>query len=56
MEHLVDTGLLGAVIDVTTTEIADEVVGGVFSAGPAAWTPSSAGASRTSDPAGRWTW
>ncbi len=34
MEHLVDTGLLGAVIDVTTTEIADEVVGGVFSAGP----------------------
>jgi uncharacterized protein (UPF0261 family) len=34
MEHLLDTGLLGAVIDVTTTEIADEVVGGVFSAGP----------------------
>ena len=34
MEHLVEVGLLGAVIDVTTTEIADEVVGGVFSAGP----------------------
>jgi uncharacterized protein (UPF0261 family) len=34
MEKLVDSGLLTAVIDVTTTEIADEVVGGVFSAGP----------------------
>jgi uncharacterized protein (UPF0261 family) len=34
MEKLVDSGLLTAVIDVTTTEIADEVVGGVLSAGP----------------------
>ncbi len=34
MEHLVGLGLLSAVIDVTTTEIADELVGGVFSAGP----------------------
>jgi uncharacterized protein (UPF0261 family)/ABC-type branched-subunit amino acid transport system ATPase component len=34
MEKLVDSGLLTAVIDVTTTEVADEVVGGVFSAGP----------------------
>ena len=34
LEHLVDLGILGAVIDVTTTEIADELVGGVFSAGP----------------------
>jgi uncharacterized protein (UPF0261 family) len=34
MEKLVDSGLLSAVVDVTTTEIADEVVGGVFSAGP----------------------
>jgi uncharacterized protein (UPF0261 family) len=33
MEKLVDSGLLGAVVDVTTTEIADEIVGGVFSAG-----------------------
>jgi uncharacterized protein (UPF0261 family) len=31
----VDSGLLTGVIDVTTTEIADEVVGGVLSAGPA---------------------
>jgi uncharacterized protein (UPF0261 family)/ABC-type branched-subunit amino acid transport system ATPase component len=35
MEKLVESGLLSAVIDVTTTEIADEVVGGVLSAGPA---------------------
>ncbi len=34
MEKLVDSGLLAGVIDVTTTEIADEVVGGVLSAGP----------------------
>jgi uncharacterized protein (UPF0261 family) len=34
MEKLVDSGLLSAVIDVTTTEVADELVGGVFSAGP----------------------
>jgi uncharacterized protein (UPF0261 family)/ABC-type branched-subunit amino acid transport system ATPase component len=33
MEKLVDSGLLTAVIDVTTTEVADELVGGVFSAG-----------------------
>jgi uncharacterized protein (UPF0261 family)/ABC-type branched-subunit amino acid transport system ATPase component len=35
MEKLVDSGLLAGVIDVTTTEIADEIVGGVLSAGPA---------------------
>ncbi len=34
MEKLVDSGLLAGVIDVTTTEIADEIVGGVMSAGP----------------------
>jgi uncharacterized protein (UPF0261 family)/ABC-type branched-subunit amino acid transport system ATPase component len=34
MEKLVDSGLLAGVIDITTTEIADEVVGGVLSAGP----------------------
>ena len=35
MEKLVDSGLLAGVIDVTTTEITDEIVGGVLSAGPA---------------------
>lgn len=35
MERLVAEGLITGVIDVTTTEVADEVVGGVFPAGPA---------------------
>jgi len=34
MEKLVESTLISAVIDVTTTEIADEIVGGVLSAGP----------------------
>jgi uncharacterized protein (UPF0261 family) len=35
MEELAGSGLLDAVLDITTTEVADEVVGGVFPAGPA---------------------
>lgn len=34
MAQLLDQGLLDGLIDITTTEIADEVVGGVLSAGP----------------------
>ncbi|KAJ5086468.1 hypothetical protein NUU61_007775 [Penicillium alfredii] len=34
MERLIREGQLDAVLDLTTTEIADEVVGGVLSAGP----------------------
>jgi uncharacterized protein (UPF0261 family) len=34
MEMLVDQGLVDAVLDVTTTEWADEVCGGIFNAGP----------------------
>lgn len=34
MEKLADSGLLEGVIDVSTTEVADEIVGGVLSAGP----------------------
>ncbi len=34
MEKLVDSGLLALVLDMTTTEIADELVGGVFPSGP----------------------
>jgi uncharacterized protein (UPF0261 family)/ABC-type branched-subunit amino acid transport system ATPase component len=34
MEKLADSGLLAAVLDVTTTEVCDEIVGGVLSAGP----------------------
>ena len=34
MESLVDEGLVDAVLDITTTEWADQVCGGVFDAGP----------------------
>jgi uncharacterized protein (UPF0261 family) len=34
METLADGGFLAGVLDVTTTELADELVGGVLSAGP----------------------
>ena len=35
MEKLVDSGLLAGVLDISTTEVCDEIVGGVLSAGPA---------------------
>ena len=35
MEKLAESGLLAGVIDVSTTEVADEICGGVLSAGPA---------------------
>jgi uncharacterized protein (UPF0261 family) len=34
MENLVRAGMISGVLDLTTTELADELVGGVFSAGP----------------------
>jgi uncharacterized protein (UPF0261 family) len=34
MEKLIDSGMLVGVIDVTTTEVCDHLVGGVLSAGP----------------------
>ncbi len=34
MEKLIESGLLAGVIDVSTTEVADEIVGGVLSSGP----------------------
>ena len=34
MEALIASGLVAGVLDVTTTELADELVGGVLSAGP----------------------
>jgi uncharacterized protein (UPF0261 family) len=34
MESLIDDGLIDASLDITTTELADEVCGGVLSAGP----------------------
>ena len=35
MEKLVESGLIVGVLDITTTEVADEIVGGIFPAGPA---------------------
>ncbi len=35
MENLIDAGLIAGVLDITTTEWADELVGGVLAAGPA---------------------
>jgi uncharacterized protein (UPF0261 family) len=34
LESLVDAGLISGVLDITTTELADELIGGVLSAGP----------------------
>jgi len=34
MEKLVEAGLIEGVLDVTTTEVADEVVGGILPCGP----------------------
>ncbi len=34
MEALIDDGLIAGVLDITTTELADELVGGVLTAGP----------------------
>jgi uncharacterized protein (UPF0261 family) len=34
MESLIASGMVGAVLDITTTEWADELVGGVLTAGP----------------------
>ena len=57
MEKLVDSGLLAGVIDATTTEIADEIGGGVLSAGPRpARCDHPRAASPMSAPAARSTW
>ena len=34
MEALIDAGFLTGVLDITTTELADDLVGGVLTAGP----------------------
>jgi uncharacterized protein (UPF0261 family) len=34
MEHLIESGSINGVLDITTTELADELVGGILSAGP----------------------
>lgn len=42
LEHLAATGWLVGILDITTTELADELVGGVFSAGDARLTAAGA--------------
>ena len=57
MEALIERGLVAGVLDVTTTELADELVGGVLSAGPDRLEAAGAArASRRSSPWARWTW
>lgn len=34
MEHLIDSGMMSGVLDITTTEVADRIVGGIMAAGP----------------------
>lgn len=41
LESLIDEGLIAGVLDITTTELADELVGGVLSAGPTRLTAAS---------------
>ncbi len=56
MEKLVDSGMLEGVIDVTTTEVADFIVGGVMSAGEDRMGAIIRSRIPYVDPAVRWTW
>ena len=56
MEALVEDGFLAGVLDVTTTELADELVGGVLSAGPTGSRRRARPASRRSSRSARSTW
>ncbi len=42
MESLINEGLIAGVLDITTTELADELVGGILSAGPTRLTAAAA--------------
>ena len=55
MEELVTGGFLDGVLDLTTTELADELVGGVLSAGPTGSRRRAAASPRWS-PSARSTW
>ncbi len=56
MEGLMDAGFLQGVLDITTTELCDELVGGVLSAGPDRLEAAGRWASPRSCPWGRSTW
>ena len=55
LEQLMLDGIIAGVLDVTTTELADELVGGVLSAGPDRLGPQEKWGSRRSSPSVRWT-
>ena len=56
MESLIDEGLIAGVLDITTTELADEHVGGFLSAGPDRLTAAGRAASRRWSRPARSTW
>ena len=57
MEALVESGFLAGVLDATTTELCDDLVGGVLSApAPSGWRRPAARASPRSSRSARWTW
>ena len=57
MESLIRDGLIAGVLDITTTELADELVGGILSAGPDRLTAAAQRrACRRSSPSARSTW
>ena len=56
MEALAQGGYFAGVLDATTTELADELVGGVLSAGPTVWRPSARPAYRRLSRSARLTW
>src|SRR4051812_24392679 len=56
MESLVEAGLVAGVLDLTTTELADDLVGGVLSAGPHRLEAPAGSASPRASRSGRWTW
>ncbi|WKK72603.1 Tm-1-like ATP-binding domain-containing protein [Rathayibacter oskolensis] len=56
MESLIAQGFFAGVLDLTTTELADELVGGVFSAGPDRLTAAASPACRRWSRSARSTW
>ena len=56
MEGLVNEGFIDGILDITTTEWADEIAGGVFTAGPTRGDAAAAAAFRKSSPPAAWTW
>ena len=56
MESLIADGLISGVLDITTTELADELVGGVLTAGPTRLTAAVRAGVPQVVSVGAWTW